>query len=67
MIVLQTQEGINPIAMLLASAIWIWLLTVSYKQGAKRKIGSTWAVIAFIFLSWIGLIIIFTSKKITNE
>jgi hypothetical protein len=52
---------------LLGIILWVWLLTVSYKQGKKRKIGSTWSVIAFLFLSWIGLIIIFCSPKVENN
>ncbi len=70
MIFLQTQSAPNAgaiLGMIVGLIIWVWLLKVSYDQGKKRKIGSTWAVIAFLFLSWIGLIIIFMSKKINEE
>jgi hypothetical protein len=55
------------LGMIIGLALWIWLLTDSYNQGKKRKIGVSWAVIAYLFLSWIGLIIIFASPKLPKE
>jgi len=56
------------IILLIGLAIYVGVSILVSNWGKKKAMGSTIAVLLFIFLSWIGLIIIACSKnKIERE